>query len=67
VALKLALSATVSDDRMEAVLGPDVAIWSVTADTPYNDIMRRPEDLSELKRHLRCLLDRIKLRMARTQ
>jgi hypothetical protein len=60
VALKLALSATVNDDRIEAVLGPDVAIWSLTADTPHNDIMRRPEDLSEFKRHLRRLLDRIK-------
>lgn len=60
VALKLALSATVTDDRIRAVLGDDVAIWSLTAENPHNDIMRRPEDLVEFKRHLRRLLDRIK-------
>ena len=32
VALKLALSATVTDDRLRAVLGEDVAIWSLTAE-----------------------------------
>jgi hypothetical protein len=60
VALKLALSATVTDDRIGAVLGDDVAIWSLTADEPHNDIMRRPEDLVEFKRHLRRLLNQIK-------
>ena len=60
VALKLALSATITDDRIGAVLGDDVAIWSLTADNPHNDIMRRPDDLVEFKRHLRRLFDRIK-------
>lgn len=60
VALKLALSATVTDDRIRAVLGDDAAIWSLAAENPHNDIMRRPEDLVEFKRHLRRLLDRIK-------
>lgn len=60
VALKLALSATVTDERISAVLGEDVAIWSLVADNPNNDIMRRPEDLVEFKRHLRRLFDRIK-------
>jgi len=60
VALKLALSATVTDDRIRAVLGDEVAIWSLTAENPHNDIMRRPEDLAEFKRRLRRLLDRIK-------
>lgn len=60
VALKLALSATVTHDRIRAVLGNDAAIWSLTAEDPHNDIMRRPEDLVEFKRHLRRLLDQIK-------
>lgn len=60
VALKLALSATVTDERIRAVLGEDVAIWSLTAENPHNDIMRRPDDLVEFKRHLRRLLDRMK-------
>ncbi|CAH1690402.1 SAVED domain-containing protein [Hyphomicrobiales bacterium] len=60
VALKLALSATINDERIRAVMGEEVAIWSLTAREPHNDIMRRPEDLVEFKRHLRRLLDRIK-------
>ncbi|MET3889013.1 hypothetical protein ABIE41_000089 [Bosea sp. OAE506] len=60
VALKLALSTTVSDDRVRAVLGDDVAMWSLTAENPHNEIMRRPDDLVEFKRDLRRLLDRIK-------
>lgn len=60
VALKLALSATVTDDRINAVLGDDIAIWSLTAENPHNDIMRRPDDLYEYKRLLRRILDRIK-------
>ncbi len=60
VALKLALSATVTDDRIRAVLGDKVAIWTLTAENPHNDIMRRPEDLVEFKRHLRRLFDQIK-------
>lgn len=60
VALKLALSATINDERIRAVMGEEVAIWSLTARETHNDIMRRPEDLVEFKRHLRRLLDRIK-------
>lgn len=60
VALKLALSATVKDDRIRAVLGGDTAIWSLTAENPHNDIMRRPDDLAEFKRQLRRLFDLIK-------
>jgi SMODS-associated and fused to various effectors sensor domain len=36
VALKLALSATVTDDRIRAVLGNDGAIWSLTAERRRN-------------------------------
>ena len=60
VALKLALSATITDDRIQATVGNEAVIWALTTDNPHNDIMRRPEDLSEFKRHLRRLLDRIK-------
>jgi hypothetical protein len=60
VALKIALSATVTDERIHAALGDDVAIWSLTAESPHNDIMRRPDDLQEYKRLLRSILDRIK-------
>ena len=60
VALKLALSATINDERIHAALGPDVAIWSLTADNPHNDILRRAEDQSAFKVQLRQLLNRIK-------
>lgn len=60
VALKLALSATTTDDRIRSVLGADECIWELTAEDPHNDIMRRPEDLSKFKRQVRQLLDRIK-------
>jgi len=60
IALKLALSATVNDDRITSVLGDNAAIWSITCEVPGNDVMRRPDDLSAYKRLLRGLLDRIK-------
>jgi hypothetical protein len=60
VALKLAISATVDDQRIRSVLGEDAAIWSITAEGAHNDIMRRQEDLAIYKTHLRRLFDRIK-------
>ncbi len=60
VALVLALSATVVDERVLTVLGPGAAIWSITAEGPHNDIMRRSDDLATFRRHLRAMLDRIK-------
>lgn len=60
VALKIAISATVDDGRIREVLGENVAIWSITADEPHNDIMRRQDDLGVYKTHLRRLFDRIK-------
>ena len=44
VVLKLGVSATVTDDRIEAVLGSKPAIWSLSADAPGNDIIRHPND-----------------------
>ena len=60
VALKLAISATITDDRITSVLGPDVSIWSLTAQNPNNDIIRYPEDLAEYRKQLRSLFDEIK-------
>jgi hypothetical protein len=60
VALKLGVSATVNDERIEAVLGASVPIWSVTAAAPGNDVMRRTEDLAAYRQILRGLYDRIK-------
>jgi hypothetical protein len=62
VALKLGVSATVSDDRIRTVLGADAAIWSLYVDEPHNDILRRPEDQAAFRTALRRLYDRIKAR-----
>ena len=60
VALKLALSATVTDERIKDILGSDVPIWSITAENPHNDILRHRNDLSKLRSLLRQTFDRIK-------
>lgn len=62
VALKLSVSATITDDRIERVLGPHTAIWSLSADNLHNDIVRRPEDQAAYRSALRRLFDRIKAR-----
>lgn len=59
IALKLALSATVTDDCIHRVLGPEVPIWSITAAEPHNDIVRRAEDLRTWRRLLRRTFDQI--------
>jgi len=53
VALNLSISADVTDERITAVLGDDVAIWKLAADTPHNDIMRRADDLSAFRKMMR--------------
>jgi hypothetical protein len=60
VALKLALSASVSDDRIQSVLGSEVPIWAIETDNPHNDVMRYPEDLVEFRRAMRRLFVDIK-------
>lgn len=60
VALKLGISATVTDERITKILGEDVAMWSVTVDQPHNDILRRPEDQAAFRTLMRSLFDRIK-------
>jgi hypothetical protein len=62
VALVLALSATVNDDRVIDVLGADAAIWVIEAANAHNDIMRRRGDLGEFRRLLRSLFNEIKAR-----
>uniref|UniRef100_UPI001FEFB773 SAVED domain-containing protein n=1 Tax=Methylosinus sp. RM1 TaxID=2583817 RepID=UPI001FEFB773 len=62
IALVLALSATIIDERIEAVLGADTVIWSISAKNPHNDIMKRSSDLSEFRRLMRSLLNEIKAR-----
>ena len=60
VALKLALSATVADDRIASRAWSRCPIWSITAEEPHNDIMRRAEDLRTFRRLLRRTFNEIK-------
>lgn len=59
-ALKLGLSATITDERITSVLSDDVSIWSVTAKDAHNDMMRYSEDLQEFRRLMRRLYNEIK-------
>lgn len=61
-ALVFALSATVAGERITETLGPDAAIWSIEAEDPHNDIMKRPSDLAEFRRIVRSVFNRIKAR-----
>lgn len=60
VALKLGISATLTDERIEAVLGTEAPVWSITAARPGNDVMRHPQDLATYRKLLRGTYDRIK-------
>jgi SMODS-associated and fused to various effectors sensor domain len=59
-ALVLALSATVTADRIATVLGAEVSIWLVTVPKPHNDVIKSRDQLSQLRTVLRPLLNRIK-------
>ena len=59
-ALVLSLSASVTRDRIEAVLGPSVSIWSIAIESPHNDFVKHVEQLSSFRAVMRPLLDQIK-------
>ncbi|MHC2280393.1 hypothetical protein ACVME8_007036 [Bradyrhizobium diazoefficiens] len=61
VALSLAISAPIADERVTKVLGPDASIWSISAADPHNDIVRRPEDIAGFAKLFRRTLDDIKI------
>jgi hypothetical protein len=56
----LALSATVTDERIFAALGRDAVIWAIEAEPPHNDVMKRPSDLAEFRRLVRSTFNAIK-------
>ena len=60
VALKVSLSARISDERVMNVLGPDVSIWELTSDSFGYSVISSKEDLSSLRQKIRELYARIK-------
>ena len=60
VALKLGVSSHISDERIRAVLGDEVSIWSLSVTQPHNDCMRYREDLEVFRSQARSMLAAIK-------
>jgi len=59
-ALVLSLSATIDLKRVTSVLGEDASIWTITVETPHNDLMKSREQLADLRAVLRRVFDQIK-------
>jgi hypothetical protein len=56
----LALSATVTTDRITSILGSDASIWTVTVSAPHKEIVKCRNQLSHMRALLRQLFDEIK-------
>lgn len=65
-ALVLALSATVTDDRVNAILGDGATIWRVTVAEPHNDFLKSRQQLQRFRETIRPLMNRIKTRHSET-
>ena len=61
VVLNLSLSGFISKDRIDATLGPDCTIWTITHDRPHNDYLRSPAELSDFRKIIRQAYSQIKL------
>jgi SMODS-associated and fused to various effectors sensor domain len=59
-ALVLSLSATIDLKRVTSVFGEDASIWTITVQTPHNDLMKSREQLAGLRSVLRRTFDQIK-------
>ena len=60
VALNMSLSATINNDRIKAVLGTNVSIWTMTIEEPYNDFLKSAGQLSTFRDQYKKLLDQVK-------
>jgi hypothetical protein len=60
-ALVLSLSAPIASDRIKAVLGESVSIWTVRIAAPHNDFVKTREQLTSFRSLMRPLLDEIKV------
>ncbi|HTB81277.1 MAG TPA: SAVED domain-containing protein [Opitutaceae bacterium] len=66
-ALVFSLSATVTDERIHAVLGKDCAIWKLRFEQPHHDVVQDRSQLADFRRHCRYILDRIKANSSKDQ
>lgn len=59
--LVFSLSATITYDRIKAVLGDNVSVWEITvSNTPNNDFLKTEALLSDFRRTVRNAFDKIK-------
>jgi hypothetical protein len=57
----LSLSATITHDRIQKVLGENTSIWEITINsTPYNDFLKTERLLTDFRRIVRHTFDKIK-------
>lgn len=62
VALVLGVSADVSHERIRAVVGEQMPIWSLTVEKPHNDCLRHPCQVEEFRTVMRPTFDKIRER-----
>jgi hypothetical protein len=55
--LVIAISAEVATSRIDAILGPDLDLWTITVDGPHNDVMQSREQLAIFRRVAREALE----------
>lgn len=60
VAIKLSLSDSITDDRVQSIIGEDVSIWNLTHQNPNNDYIKNPKHLSALREKYRELFRMIR-------
>lgn len=60
VALKIELSATITDDRVTDILGNEVDICSIKIKEPYNDFLKSKHQLMQFRECIRKAFDKIK-------
>jgi len=60
VAVNFSLSATVTNDRIEDVLGSDCSIYTLSHSRPNNDYLKTKQILSDFRVQVRRMLDHIK-------
>jgi len=61
-ALVLSLSATISNDRVNAVLKGGATIWRLTIQEPHNDFLKSRRQLQQFREMVRLLMNHIKAR-----
>lgn len=60
IALKLEVSSSIADERIQSILGADASIWSLNVSKPHNDCMRYRDDLQAFRTNARRVLADIK-------